>query len=394
MREIDGHDQAAIARAIHYERGTPRPSLIACRTTIGYGAPTRAGTAKAHGEPLGACEIAGARAALGWEHPPFEVPAPILASWREAGRRGAAARRAWDDQVAAAGEAGKAFRRQLDRDPAPNIDGAIAAMKTKLVAEQPKLATRQASQKVLEALLPAEPRLVGGSADLTGSNGTRVSGQTAIAPHEFAGSYIHFGVREHAMAAVMNGIALHGGFIPYGGTFLAFSDYARPAMRLSALMGLSVVHVMTHDSIGLGEDGPTHQPVEHLTALRAIPNLLVFRPADAIETAEAWQCALQQPRTPSVLSLTRQTVPALRTEARTENLTVRGGYLISESWRAARRHAYGDGLGSVDRMRCRRGARRRWYEGCGRLTSLFRALPEAGARLSARRAWRCSARCC
>jgi transketolase len=330
VREVDGHDPEAIVQAIGYERGTPKPSLIACRTTIGYGTPSRAGTAKAHGEPLGESEVAGAREALGWPYPPFQVPEAVRAAWLLAGSRGTAARGAWESRVMQAGKAGAELLQQIDRNVAPDAADTIDALKAKLAEEQPNLATRQASQKALEALLPTVAKLVGGSADLTGSNGTRIADQAAIGRDDFTGRYIHYGVREHAMAAIMNGMALHGGFIPYGGTFLVFSDYARPAMRLSALMGVPVVYVMTHDSIGLGEDGPTHQPVEQLTALRAIPNLLVFRPADAMETAEAWQSVLSQWRTPSVLCLTRQGLPALRTEASPENLTARGGYLIRD----------------------------------------------------------------
>jgi transketolase len=274
VRAVDGHDPEAVAQAIGYERGTAKPSFIACRTTIGYGAPTRAGTAKAHGEPLGHDEVAGTRAALGWTHAAFEVPEPILAAWREAGSRGSLARRKWEKRLAGSKPAiRRAFMRAEAGHVAEDATTPIAALKAKFSTEKPKLATRQSSQKALEVLLPALPSLIGGSADLTGSNGTRIAGQAAATRDDFSGSYIHYGVREHAMAAAMNGIALHGGLIPYGGTFLAFADYSRPAIRLAALMGLCVVHVMTHDSIGLGEDGPTHQPVEHLTALRAIPNL-------------------------------------------------------------------------------------------------------------------------
>jgi transketolase len=330
VRAVDGHDPDAIGQAIGYERETTRPSLIACRTTIGYGAPSRAGTAKAHGEPLGAGEVAGARERLGWPYEPFHVPEAILAEWRAAGARGAVRRRSWEKRLA---NADPAVRGAFERGRAADIaaaHAAIDALKERFASEKPKLATRQASQKTLEVLLPALPNLIGGSADLTGSNGTRIADQKAVSAEDFSGSYIHFGVREHAMAAAMNGMALHGGFIPYGGTFLAFADYSRPAIRLAALMGLRVVHVMTHDSIGLGEDGPTHQPVEHLSALRAIPNLSVFRPADAMETAEAWLAALEQPKTPSVLVLTRQALPALRQSSDGTNMVALGGYLLRE----------------------------------------------------------------
>jgi transketolase len=331
VRAVDGHDAEAVEQAIGYERRTPKPSLIACRTTIGYGAPTRAGTAKAHGEPLGAAEISGAREALGWAHAAFEVPDAVLDAWRSAGARGSVARKAWEKRLAGARPSVReAFEHGQSGDVSAAAEQAIAALKAKLAAEKPKLATRQSSQKTLEALLPAIPELVGGSADLTGSNGTKIAEQATVTREDFSGRYIHYGVREHAMAAAMNGIALHRGLIPYGGTFLAFADYSRPAIRLAALMGIRVIHVMTHDSIGLGEDGPTHQPVEHLSALRAIPNLLVFRPADAVETAECWLAALENQGGPSLLALTRQGLPALRTDDTAENLSARGGYLLRE----------------------------------------------------------------
>ncbi len=329
VRTVDGHDPAAIEAAIAAERATDQPSLIACRTVIGFGAPTKAGTAGVHGAPLGPREIAGARDRLGWPHPPFEIPAPILAEWRAIGRAGAPRREAWAARVAAApAEAREAV---VGASPVPpQLAEAVVQFKADLSAEAPKLATRQSSQKVLEMLCQVVPGLIGGSADLTGSNGTKVKSQAVVSRDAYGGGYIHYGVREHGMAAAMNGIALHGGLIPFGGTFLVFSDYSRPAIRLAALMGLRVIHVMTHDSIGLGEDGPTHQPVEHLASLRAIPNLLVLRPADAVETAEAWQIALGAERTPSVLCLTRQGVPTMRRRHQADNLTARGGYLIHE----------------------------------------------------------------
>jgi transketolase len=331
VRRIDGHDHDAIAQAIGEERETNRPSLIACKTVIGYGAPTRQGTEKAHGAPLGGDELGKAREALRWPHAPFEIPDELLARWRAVGARGRIARHRWmevfeklDDFVredfddALKGEAGSEF------------GFALREIECRFAEERPKIATRQASQQVLEAITQAAPNLLGGSADLTHSNLTLTRAQQPVRPGAFGGNYIHYGIREHAMAAAMNGIALHGGFIPYGGTFLAFSDYSRPAIRLAALMGVRVIHVMTHDSIGLGEDGPTHQPVEHLASLRAIPNLLVFRPADAIETAQAWDCALRATRQPSVLCLSRQALPVLDRAFAAENPVARGGYIVSE----------------------------------------------------------------
>ena len=326
---VDGHDPEAIETAISAARVSDRPSLICCRTVIGYGAPTKEGTAATHGAPLGADEVAGARERLGWPHPPFEVPEDILDAWRAIGARGAAERQAWSARLAGHPKL-EAFNQALAGEVPENVLQALAAHKAKLATERPKLATRQSSKAALEAIAPSLPWLIGGSADLTGSNGTKTSEMTVVAPDDFSGTYIHYGVREHAMAAAMNGLALHGGLIPYGGTFLVFTDYARPAIRLSALMGLRVIYVMTHDSIGLGEDGPTHQPIEHLAALRAIPNLCVFRPADAIETAECWELALAQDGRPSVLALTRQGVPTLREEAG-ENRCARGGYVLAEA---------------------------------------------------------------
>ncbi|PTW60982.1 transketolase [Breoghania corrubedonensis] len=328
---IDGHDPAAIAGAIDEARLSDRPSLIACRTTIGFGAPTKAGTSGCHGSPLGATEIAGAREALDWPYAAFEIPDDIRIAWSAAAHHGTAQHLAWNVRLNAADDSRHAaFTAHLARDTRAAVDEALARLKQTFAEEKPTLATRVASQKALEVYTQALPQLIGGSADLTGSNGTRVKAQKAIAPGDYAGDYINYGIREHAMAAVMNGMALHGGFIPYGGTFLVFADYCRPAIRLSALMGQRVVYVMTHDSIGLGEDGPTHQPVEHLASLRAIPNLLVFRPADAIETAEAWACALAETTRPSLLALSRQNLPALRSSATDENRVARGGYILSE----------------------------------------------------------------
>lgn len=291
---VDGHDPEAVAAAIEQAQTSDRPSLIACRTTIGFGSPNRAGSEKVHGAPLGAEEIEKTRAALNWPYAPFEIPQAILDQWRAAGSRGKAAHEAWSKRLAAL-DAGKraAFEDALAGKLAAGYGAALKGLIEKFSADKPNIATRQASQLTIDALVPASPNLLGGSADLTHSNLTHAKGTTSVKPNGFGGSYIHYGIREFGMAAAMNGIALHGGFIPYGGTFLVFCDYNRPAIRLAALMGVRVIHVLTHDSIGLGEDGPTHQPVEHVASLRAIPNLLVFRPADAIETAQAWDCALQ-----------------------------------------------------------------------------------------------------
>jgi transketolase len=327
---IDGHDPDAIAKAIETARGQPdKPWLIACKTVIGYGAPTKQGKASTHGEPLGGDEIKGARETLGWSSAPFEVPETILSAWRAVGTRGAKAREAWSGRFANLKGGGRAAF-ETPADPAV-IAKAIGAAKAAFAKEEAKRATRVWSQLVLEHLVPAMPGLIGGSADLTGSNGTRTKHHAPVKPGEFTGNYIHYGVREHGMAAAMNGLALHGGIVPYGATFLVFTDYCRPAIRLSALMQQRVIYVMTHDSIGLGEDGPTHQPIEHLSALRAIPNLLVFRPADGVETAECWELALKTDDHPSILALTRQAVPNLRTSHTDENRCARGAYVIKEA---------------------------------------------------------------
>ena len=327
-QRIDGHDPVAIAAATEAALKSDRPSLIACRTTIGYGAPTKAGSKDSHGAPLGAEETAATRQALGWEHPPFIVPDDILQPWRGFGARGQAACEAWRKRHQA-----HAQRAAFDAALGGVVNmAAVAALQpliAKIAAEKPKHATRQASGHALEVLLPTIPELVGGSADLTGSVNTQVKNFVPVTADDFSGRYIHYGVREHGMAAAMNGMALHGGIIPYAGTFLQFADYCRPAIRLSALMRQRVIYVMTHDSIGLGEDGPTHQPVEHLAALRAMPNLYVFRPADGIETAECWAAALALHHAPSVLSLTRQALPALRS-ASAKNLSARGAYVLHE----------------------------------------------------------------
>ena len=325
---IDGHDPAAIAAALEAARKSDRPSLIACRTTIGFGAPNKAGTEKCHGSPLGADEIAAARQKLNWSAPAFEIPSAILEQWRAAGERGRPARLAWQSRLAAldAKKRAEFERRTRGALRAEALAAAVGAVKQKLAQAPKEIATRAASEFALEALTPALPEMIGGSADLTGSNNTRTKAMKVLNAADYAGRFIHYGVREHGMAAAMNGMALHGGIIPYSGTFLVFSDYCRPAIRLAALMGQRVIHVMTHDSIGLGEDGPTHQPVEHLAALRAIPNLKVFRPCDAVETIECWQLALESASGPSVLALTRQSVPQLRQGFDAGNRCASGAY--------------------------------------------------------------------
>jgi transketolase len=334
---VDGHDPSAVADAIAKARRSDRPTLIACRTTIGFGAPTKAGTADTHGAPLGEKEVAGARQQLGWPHAAFEVPAPILAAWRAAGARGRTLSEAWRRRRDAAdAEARAEFERVLAGRLPDGFAAIIDELKRGFAGKAARLATRQSSGEVLERLNQALPELIGGSADLTGSNNTRSKLHRPIRRGDYAGRYLHYGVREHAMAAAMNGLALHRGLIPYAGTFLVFTDYCRPAIRLSALMGQHVIYVMTHDSIGLGEDGPTHQPVEHLASLRAMPNLLLFRPADAVEVAECWALALQHRERPSVLALTRQAVPTLRTAHVGDNLSARGGYELLAATGTAR----------------------------------------------------------
>jgi len=324
---VDGHDQEAIAAAIEAARQSDRPTLIACKTVIGFGAPTVAGTSKAHGAALGAKEAAATREALGWQAEPFHIPAEILEKWRERGREGAKKRQEWEAKFAELSpQLRDEFERVMRGDLPEGFDAALDAYKKVLSEEQPTVASRKASEMVLEIINGLVPETIGGSADLTGSNNTKTSQTTAITAQDFSGRYLYYGVREHGMAAIMNGLALYGGIIPYSGTFLCFSDYARPAMRLSSLMGLRVIYVMTHDSIGLGEDGPTHQPVEHLAALRAIPNHLVLRPADITETLECWQLALAARRTPSTLVLTRQNLPALRKTYSKDNLCALGAY--------------------------------------------------------------------
>ena len=329
VQAIDGHDFDAIAAAIEAARADAHPSLIACRTIIGKGAPNKAGSHKVHGAPLGADEVAATREALGWPYPPFEVPDDIRAAWRTIAARGAEAHAAWTARLEASPKA-EAFKAAMARPDLAALDTAMAAYKDKLVADAPKVATRKSSEMALEVVNATLPNSVGGSADLTGSNNTLTSGMRPVTPGDFSRDYIHYGVREHGMAAAMNGIALHGGFFTYGGTFLVFADYCRPAIRLAALMGVPVAYVMTHDSIGLGEDGPTHQPVETIASLRAIPNLTVIRPADAVETAEAWEVAVASEGTPTVLCLSRQNLPAVRTETSAENRVAGGAYVLRE----------------------------------------------------------------
>ncbi|WP_414525063.1 transketolase [Pseudochelatococcus sp. G4_1912] len=328
---VDGHDPEAVAAAIEAARKSDRPTLIATKTTIGYGSPKKAGTSKAHGEPLGGDELLATKEALGWPHGPFEIPADILNAWRSFGTRGQAAREAWQGRLAGESEATRLefARRVTGEIDARRLHAAIDALKTRLVNDKPTVATRKASEMALETLIDEVPELLMGSADLTPSNNTRTKDLKAIAPGDYAGRYVHYGIREHGMAAAMNGILLHGGYRPAGGTFLVFADYARPAIRLAALMGTPAIYVFTHDSIGLGEDGPTHQPVEHLASLRSIPNLRVLRPADAVETAEAWQIALGRTTGPTLLALTRQNLPAVRTQAAPQNLSATGAYELS-----------------------------------------------------------------
>jgi transketolase len=328
---VDGHDPQAIVSAIAKAQNSDRPVLIACKTTIGYGAPTKAGKSSSHGSPLGGDEIKGAREKLAWSHAPFEIPSEILSAWRAAGQRCKQTHADWNKRLAAldAGKRAEFERRMAGELPQQALKDAVRAVKESLAATPKEIATRTACEFALESLIPAVPDMIGGSADLTGSNNTRTKSMKAISAADFSGRFIHYGVREHGMAAAMNGMALHGGTIPYSGTFLVFSDYCRPSIRLAALMGVRAIHIMTHDSIGLGEDGPTHQPVEHLAALRAIPNLLVFRPCDAVETVECWQLALENKDRPSVLALTRQNLPQLSQNFLNSNRCAAGAYEIA-----------------------------------------------------------------
>ncbi|HSZ74872.1 MAG TPA: transketolase [Rhizomicrobium sp.] len=323
---VDGLNADEVASALEEAQHADRPTLISCRTVIGFGAPKKAGTAKAHGEALGAEEIAGARKNLDWNYPPFVVPDDLISAWREIGAKGKSAREVWE---ARAKNADASFAAALSGELPASFGAAIEELKKKTSAEKPSLATRKSSEAALEVINAQIPITIGGSADLTGSNNTKTKGLKEISPSDFSGRYMHYGIREHGMAAAMNGMALHGGVIPYGGTFLIFSDYCKPAIRIGALAGIRVIYVMTHDSIGLGEDGPTHQSIEQLAGLRAMPNLLVFRPADGVETAECWQLALENHKGPSLLALTRQNLPTVRTEHTKENLCARGAYELA-----------------------------------------------------------------
>ncbi|MFN3312548.1 MAG: transketolase [Hyphomonas sp.] len=321
----DGHDPEAVAATLAEAQDDPRPSLIDCRTVIGQGAPNKQGSHDVHGAPLGADEIAAARAHLGWDHAAFDIPEAVYAAWHKVSARGAKARATWETSLAAS-ESRNAFNAHLVQDTTP-LKQVMADYKAQLLVDKPKVATRKASEMSLTVVNATLPFTIGGSADLTGSNLTRTKGQRPVTRDDFTGSYLHYGVREHGMAAAMNGIALSGLFRPYGGTFLAFADYCRPAIRLAALMGVPTIFVMTHDSIGLGEDGPTHQPVETLASLRAIPDLTVLRPADAVETAEAWEIAMATTDRPVLMALSRQNLPTLRDTA-DENLTAKGAYTL------------------------------------------------------------------
>ena len=322
--EIDGHDYGEIEKAIHKAQKSDKPTLIACKTKIGFGAPTKCGTSKCHGSPLGAEEVAAMRKALDWNYDPFEVPEEILSSWRDAGLRNRQAYQKWEEKAHAAGKTFDDFIN--DRLPS-GWDDHLKALEEKAIAEQTKVATRKASQMCLEQIVPYVPQIIGGSADLAASNLTFVDGMKTVTKDDYSGNNIMYGIREHAMAAIMNGLSLHGGAIPYGGTFFVFSDYMRPSMRLAALMGIRAIYVLTHDSIGVGEDGPTHQPIEHLASYRAMPNIYTFRPCDVVETAECWRIAIESDKTPSILALSRQNLPMLRTSAEL-NLSARGGYII------------------------------------------------------------------
>lgn len=330
---VDGHDEEAIAEAIEAAQSSDKPTLIACKTIIGYGAPNKAGKSAAHGSPLGPEEIAGARKNLGWDHEPFDIPSDVLDAWRIAGLRSSQAHKEWNKQFAKLdSDVRSEFERRTNGRLPAGFGQAMLDYKKQLAIEPPTMATRKSSEAALEVVNAAVPETIGGSADLTGSNNTRTKDMVAWTADDFSGRFVHYGIREHGMAAAMNGMALHGGLIPYSGGFLIFSDYCRPSIRLAALMGIRVIHVLTHDSIGLGEDGPTHQPVEHLAALRAIPNLNVFRPCDAVEAAECWQLALENETAPSAMALTRQNLKPARLEFDTENLCARGAYevVISE----------------------------------------------------------------
>jgi len=342
VKAIDGHDMKAIKAALQWATRQDKPTLIACRTKIGRGAATMEGSHKTHGAALGAAEIAATRLGLSWTHEPFELPEAIEKAWKKVGRRGAKERKAWEARLNASSQAAD-FTRAMKGDLPAGAFDALNAKIAELVETKPAQATRQSSGAALDELFAAIPELVGGSADLTGSNNTFVKGTPIFDAPSYEGRYVNWGIREFGMAAAMNGMALHGGIIPYGGTFMVFSDYSRPAIRLGALMGVRAIHVLTHDSIGLGEDGPTHQPVEHLAALRAIPNLLVFRPADTVEAMECWQAALEHKTAPSAIALSRQKTPAVRTVASDGNLSAKGAYEIRAAKGAAKVTLFGTG---------------------------------------------------
>ena len=342
VKAIDGHDMDAIKAALKWATKQDKPTLIACKTRIGRGAATMEGSHKTHGAALGAAEIAATRLGLSWTHDPFELPEPIEAAWRKVGKAGAKHRKAWEARLAASSQAAD-FTRAMKGDLPEGAFDALNAKISELIETKPAQATRQSSGAALDQVFGAIPELIGGSADLTGSNNTFVAGTPIFDTPTYEGRYVNWGIREHGMSSAMNGMALHGGMIPYGGTFMVFSDYSRPAIRLSALMGIRVIQVLTHDSIGLGEDGPTHQPVEHLAALRAIPNLMVFRPADTVEAMEAWRIALSTKTTPSTMCLSRQKTPAVRVSASTENLTARGAYEIKAASADAKVTLFGTG---------------------------------------------------
>jgi len=330
VAKVDGHNPEEIAAAIEAARKSRKPSFIACKTVIGKGAPNKEGSHKVHGAPLGEDEIAATRKNIGWNQPPFEVPAPISAMWQAISARGKQVRTQWATRLEASPR-NKSFEVALAADMPSTLARKLSAFRREHVDKETKVATRKASEMVLEVINSATKLTIGGSADLTGSNLTLTSGMETVKPGKYKGRYIHYGIREHGMSAAMNGLALHGGFVPYGGTFMVFSDYARGAMRLSALMEQRVIYVLTHDSIGLGEDGPTHQPVEHLAMLRATPNINIYRPADIIETAECWELALNDKSTPGVLVLSRQGLPMLRASHNPKNLSQNGAYVLRET---------------------------------------------------------------
>ncbi|MDI1325838.1 MAG: transketolase [Brevundimonas sp.] len=342
VKAIDGHDMKAIKSALQWATRQDKPTLIACKTKIGRGAATMEGSHKTHGAALGAAEIAATRLGLAWTHEPFELPEAVDKAWKKVGRRGAKERKAWEARLNASSQATD-FTRAMKGDLPAGAFDKLHARIAELVETKPAQATRQSSGAALDELFAAIPELIGGSADLTGSNNTFVKGTPIFDAPTYEGRYVNWGIREFGMAAAMNGMALHGGLIPYGGTFMVFSDYSRPAIRLGALMGVRAIHVLTHDSIGLGEDGPTHQPVEHLAALRAIPNLLVFRPADTVEAMECWQAALEHRAAPSAMALSRQKTPAVRTVAASENLSARGAYEIRAAKGSAKVTLFGTG---------------------------------------------------